>query len=110
MLWLEMRKWYHRIIATGYDARHPRRLPRRGETGCNIRYDDCLQSSYHDIVKLFGRLPETYRAALEMRLLLDYSGKEIANHLGISETAVNTRISRGRVLLRELAEREGAHV
>ena len=64
-------------------------------------------SSYDEIVKLFGRLPETYRGALEMKLLLDYSGKEIAQHLGISETAVNTRISRGRALLREIMEREG---
>lgn len=69
-----------------------------------------MVSSYHDLVKLFGRLPETYRAALEMKLLLDYSGKEIAEHLGISESAVNTRISRGRVLLRELVEKEGFRV
>lgn len=68
-----------------------------------------MASAYHDIVKLFGRIPETYRAALEMRILLDYSGKEIADHLGISETAVNTRISRGRALLRELVEKEGFH-
>lgn len=66
-----------------------------------------MASAYHDIVKLFSRIPETYRAALEMRILLDYSGKEIADHLGISETAVNTRISRGRALLRELVEKEG---
>lgn len=66
-----------------------------------------MVSSYSDIVKLFGMIPETYRAALEMKILLDYSGKEISDHLGISETAVNTRISRGRALLRELAEKEG---
>lgn len=64
-------------------------------------------SSYEEIVKLFGKLPETYRRALEMKLLLDYSGKEIAQHLGISEAAVNTRISRGRALLREIVEKEG---
>ena len=69
--------------------------------------DTEMISSYDEIVKLFGRLPETYRGALEMKLLLDYSGKEIAQHLGISETAVNTRISRGRALLREIMEREG---
>lgn len=66
-----------------------------------------LVSAYDDLVKLFTKMPETYRAALEMKLLLDYSGKEIAQHLGISESAVNTRISRGRALLRELAEKEG---
>ena len=69
--------------------------------------DTEMISSYDEIVKLFGRLPETYRGALEMKLLLDYSGKEIAQNLGISETAVNTRISRGRALLREIMEREG---
>ena len=69
-----------------------------------------LISGYEDIVALFRRIPETYRAALEMKLLLDYSGKEIARHLGISESAVNTRISRGRTLLRELVEKEGFHI
>ena len=68
-----------------------------------------LISSYDDIVKLFGRLPDTYRSALEMKLLLEYSGKEIAQHLCISETAVNARISRGRALLREIMEKEGFH-
>ena len=71
--------------------------------------DAQMISCYDDVVKLFGRIPETYRAALEMKLLLDYSGKEIAQHLGLSESAVNTRISRGRLLLRELAEKEGFH-
>lgn len=67
-------------------------------------------SGYEDIVNLFREIPETYRAALEMKLLLDYSGQEIAQHLGISESAANTRISRGRILLRKLAEKEGFHI
>ena len=57
-----------------------------------------------------SQLPPTYRAALEMRLINGYSGKEIAQHLGISESAVNTRISRGRALLREIAVEEGFHI
>lgn len=65
---------------------------------------------YDELVQLFSRLPETYRAALEMKFLLDYSGKEIAQRLGISETAVNTRISRGRVLLKDIIEKEGFHI
>ena len=64
-------------------------------------------SEYSELVRLFSKLPETYRAALEMHFLLEYSGKEIARKLGISESAVNTRISRGRALLREIVEREG---
>lgn len=67
-------------------------------------------SDYDELVQLFSRLPETYRAALEMKFLLDYSGKEIALRLGITETAVNTRISRGRVMLKDILEKEGFHV
>ena len=64
-------------------------------------------TEYSELAKLFSRLPETYRSALEMRFLLEYSGKDIARKLGISESAVNTRISRGRALLKEIIEREG---
>ena len=67
-------------------------------------------TSYNELVHLFSQLPPTYRAALEMRLINGYSGKEIAQHLGISESAVNTRISRGRALLREIAVEEGFHI
>lgn len=66
-------------------------------------------SEYPELVQLFSKLPETYRAALEMKILLDYSGKEIAQRLGLSEEAVHTRISRGRKLLRDIAEKEGFH-
>ena len=62
---------------------------------------------YNELVALFSKLPETYRAALEMHFLLEYSGKEVAQKLDISESAVNTRISRGRALLREIIEKEG---
>lgn len=64
-------------------------------------------TEYNELVRLFSKLPETYRAALEMRYLLEYSGKEIAQKLGLSESAVNTRIFRGKALLREIVEREG---
>ena len=64
-------------------------------------------TSYNELVHLFSQLPPTYRSALEMRLINGYSGKEIAQHLGISESAVNTRISRGRTLLREIVKKEG---
>ena len=67
-------------------------------------------TSYNELVRLFSQLPPTYRAAPEMRLINSYSGKEIAQHLGISESAVNTRISRGRALLREIAVEDGFHI
>lgn len=62
------------------------------------------------LARLFASLPELYRSVLELRFLAGYSGKEIAERLGISETAVNTRVSRGRALLREAAEKEGLEV
>lgn len=62
---------------------------------------------YEDIVKIFHQLPETYRAVLEMKLLIGYTDKEIAARLGISETAVSSRANRGRTLLKNLMEKEG---
>lgn len=64
---------------------------------------------YHELVGLFRNLPETYRAVLEMKILIGYTDKEIAKHLGISGTAVSSRASRGRELLRKLIEKEGLH-
>lgn len=61
-------------------------------------------SSYHELVDLVQRLPETYRAVLEMKLLLGYPDKEIAALLGPTETAVSTRANRGRALLRKIME------
>ena len=64
-------------------------------------------SDYHALVDSFTRLPQTYRAVMEMKLLLGYSDGEIAAELGLSKTAVSTRIGRGRQLLRNIVEREG---
>lgn len=66
-------------------------------------------TGYMELVELFRQLPETYRAVLEMKLLIGYTDKEIAKHLGISETAVSSRASRGRSLFRKLVEKEGIH-
>lgn len=63
-------------------------------------------SNYNSLVEAFTRLPTTYRAAMEMKLL-GYSDGEIAIRLGLSKTAVSTRISRGRQFLRDIVEREG---
>ena len=64
-------------------------------------------SDYHALVDTFTRVPQTYRAAMEMKLLLGYSDGEIAAKLGLSKKAVSVRISRGRQLLRDIVEREG---
>lgn len=88
--------------------RNQKELPQENWDNFSADVNDLI--GYNELVQLFSRLPPTYRAVLEMRMINDYSGKEIAVHLGISESAVNTRISRGRILLRELAVKEGFHV
>lgn len=67
--------------------------------------DDVVE--YSELVALFTHLPDTYRAVLEMKILLGYTDKEISRHLGISETAVSSRASRGRQLLREIVKKGG---
>lgn len=67
-------------------------------------------TGYMELVDLFRQLPETYRAVLEMKLLIGYTDKEISQKLDISETAVSSRASRGRELLRKLVEREGMRI
>ena len=64
-------------------------------------------SNYNALVDAFTRLPQTYRAAMEMKLLLGCSDGEIAAKLGLSKKAVSVRLSRGRRLLRDIVEREG---
>lgn len=59
------------------------------------------------LVACFTHLPETYRAVLEMRLLLGYSTSEIAQILGMSPAAAEKRLARGRKLLQEIVQKEG---
>lgn len=62
---------------------------------------------YSALVACFRRLPESSRAALEMKILLGYSDAEIAQMLGLSLSATVSRISRGRKLLQKIALEEG---
>lgn len=59
------------------------------------------------LVALIRAMPETYRAVLEMRFVLEMEYREIAKVLGISESAVANRVSRGRKLLMEKLKTEG---
>ena len=52
-------------------------------------------------------MPETYSAALEMHFVLGLEYWEIAHLLDITESAVASRVSRGRVLLIERLKKEG---
>jgi RNA polymerase sigma-70 factor (ECF subfamily) len=64
-------------------------------------------ANYQELVNSFQSLPQTYRVVMEMKLLMGCSDGEIASKLNLSKTAVSTRLSRGRQLLRAIVEREG---
>jgi len=80
-------------------------VPLEDWDGCAERSEDI--ASYHALVDSFTRLPPVYRAVMEMKLLSGCSDGEIAAKLGLSKTAVSTRVNRGRQLLRDIVEREG---
>lgn len=63
-------------------------------------------TDYHTLVETFTHLPQTYRAAIEMKMI-GYSDGEIASKSGLSKTVVSARTSRGRCLLRDIVEQEG---
>lgn len=62
---------------------------------------------YHRLVELIHTLPETYREVLELRLVAEWDNGTIARRLGITPSAVATRVSRGLRLLREKVREEG---
>jgi len=56
------------------------------------------------LLELAGRMPEGYREPLLMRCVQGMSYREIGQVLGLPETTIETRITRGRKMLREAAE------
>ncbi len=52
-------------------------------------------------------LPETYREALLLRCVQGLSYRQIGEVLGLPETTIETRVARGRRLLRERAQAAG---
>ena len=58
------------------------------------------------LLELAGELPEGYREPLLLRCVKGMSHREIARVLELPETTIETRIARGRRMLRELASRK----
>ena len=88
--------------------KNQRTVPMENWDGFIKSIDDI--SGYAELVDLFTRLPETYRSVLELKMLHGYSDKEISKRLGISETVVSSRATRGRAMLREIVGKEGFYV
>ena len=85
--------------------KNQRTVPLEDWEGFTKSIDDI--SEYTELVDLFTRLPQTYRSVLEMKMLYGYSDNEISKRMGISKTAVSSRATRGRAMLREIVGKAG---
>ena len=63
-----------------------------------ISFRESQDREIHDVVR---RLPPTYRAVIHLYYFEGYDQGEIAHILGISRTAVQTRMSRARTILKK---------
>ena len=66
-----------------------------------------IENSSQPILEIIHKMPQVYRAVLEMRFIEECSTREIANRLHLKESTVNTRIHRGRLLLIKKLKEEG---
>ena len=62
------------------------------------------------LIELIRALDPTMREILEYKYILDYSNKEIAGELNISQSAVSSRIDRAKKVLRSKLEEAGGDV
>ncbi len=66
-----------------------------------------VESAYHRLVELIRTMPDTYREALELKCVLEWSNKDIAKRLALTENTVAVRLMRGKAMLRKRLELEG---
>jgi RNA polymerase sigma-70 factor (ECF subfamily) len=66
------------------------------------------QAEAERLIRLARDLPEGYREPLLMRCLKGMSYRQIGEAMDLPETTIETRIARGRRMLRELAARPDA--
>lgn len=59
---------------------------------------------YQEIMKLITELPPGFRTVFNMYVIDGYSHKEIAEHLGITETTSRTQLSRAKTWLQKKLE------
>jgi RNA polymerase sigma factor (sigma-70 family) len=69
-----------------------------GETALN-------QLAAEDLLQLLSKLPTGYRVVFNMFAIEGFSHKEIAEHLGVTESTSKSQYSRARAFLKESLER-----
>ena len=65
------------------------------------------QGEFQALVAILRQMPEDYRRVLELRFVAEWSLGEIAAAMDLTESAVKTRVFRGRKLLIEQLRKEG---
>jgi RNA polymerase sigma-70 factor, ECF subfamily len=71
--------------------------------GASPAEGDAMLDEGRRLLALAGRLPEGYREPLLLRCVRGMSYRQIAELTGLPESTIETRIARGRRMLRELA-------
>ena len=71
--------------------------------GDRTRPDEWVSEEAQRLMALTMEMPERYREPLLLRAVRGMSYRAIAHLLGLPETTIETRIARGRRMLRELA-------
>ena len=73
----------------------------------DVKESDLAQNDKHDsLVYLLMKLPEKYRTIIHLFYYEDMKIAEIAKLLGITQSAVKSRLSRGREKLKIILEKE----
>lgn len=65
------------------------------QSACCADWDE----EYQHLVNIVMNLPEDYSRILELKLILEWSNREISNFLGINISTVATKIFRGRRMI-----------
>lgn len=65
------------------------------------------EGEFRALVAIIRRMPPDYRRVLELRFVAEWSMAEIARELELTESAVKSRIFRGRKLLMDELWKEG---
>jgi RNA polymerase sigma-70 factor (ECF subfamily) len=89
----------YRMIAEPVD------IPDREEASPEYFYK--VKQAREIVEEMIGRLPETYKDALRLRVLEDYSYDEIAEKLKIPVNTVSTKIHKGKKLLAVMFRERG---
>jgi RNA polymerase sigma-70 factor (ECF subfamily) len=96
-----------RKVAKGVASVIPTKIETLHRFASDIPVTDEIESreALRDALRAIDRLPEGQREALRLSVVEGWSYTEIAEHLGVTENTVKTRVSRARARLRAIAPR-----